>query len=285
MSGSYLSLDALKSRPALDIRGADEDARLLAVLEAASRLVDRYCNRHFFELSAARVFDGTGSSPLRLPDLIGVDPPGLRTDDDADGVFETAWAPAGYLLLPSNADPETASNPLSRPYTAVEVAPRAQTRKIGSLPGARASRPHLTAGRRTVEITGRWGWWRHLRPAAETLGASVDAAATSLALSRSSGVETGHTLLVGSEQLCVRGRDGDSLTVARGVNGTTAAAHADAARVWIYEYPAPVVEATLLQAVRLWRAPRRAASAADAGGLDPEARLLLSGYRKPALGV
>ena len=271
MSGSYLSLDALKSRPALDIRGADEDARLLAVLEAASRLVDRYCNRHFFELSAVRSFDGTGSSRLHLPDLIGVDPPGLRTDDDMDGVFETAWAPSEYLLLPSNADPETAGNPLSRPYTAVETGPRA-------LPGARA------AGRRTVEITGRWGWWRHLRPVAETLGASVDAAASSLALSRGSGVGTGDTLLVGSEQLCVRGHDGDSLTVVRGVNGTAAAAHAAAARVWIYEYPAPVSEATLLQAVRLWRAPNRTAPGAD-GGLEPEARLMLSGYRRPALGV
>lgn len=67
MSGSYLSLDALKSRSALDIHGADEDARLLAVLEAASRLVDRHCNRHFFELSAVRSFDGTGSSGSTSP--------------------------------------------------------------------------------------------------------------------------------------------------------------------------------------------------------------------------
>ena len=125
MSGAYLSLHALKSAPALDIHGVDQDVRLLAVLEAASRLIDRHCNRHFFELSAVRSFDGTGSSRLHLPDLIGVDPPGIRTDDDMDGVFETAWAPSEYLLLPSNADPETAGNSLSRPYTAVEVSPAA----------------------------------------------------------------------------------------------------------------------------------------------------------------
>ena len=204
MSGSYLSLHALKSAAALDIHGDDEDARLLAVLEAASRLVDRHCNRHFFELSAVRSFDGTGSSRLHLPDLIGVDPPGIRTDDDMDGVLETAWAPSEYLLLPSNADPETTGNPLSRPYTAVEANP--------------SHRRRLPKGRK-IEIAGRWGWWRHLRRAPEGLSSAVDAAAA-IALSGDSGVEAGQTLLVDSEQLYVRGRSGDSLEVDRGVNGT-----------------------------------------------------------------
>lgn len=270
MSGSYLSLHALKSAAALDIHGDDQDARLLAVLEAASRLVDRHCNRHFFELSAVRSFDGTGSSRLHLPDLIGVDPPGIRTDDDRDGVFETAWAPSEYLLLPSNADPETAGNPLSRPYTVVEASPAAGQRKFPK-------------GRR-IEITGRWGWWRHLRRAPEGLSSAVDADAAAIALSGDSGVEAGQTLLVDLEQLYVRGRSGDSLVVDRGVNGTAPAAHEAGATVWIYEYPAPVATATLLQAVRLWRAPNRTATGVD-DGLEPEARLLLSGYRRPALGV
>ena len=270
MSGSYLSLHALKSAPALDIHGVDQDARLMAVLEAASRLVDRHCNRHFFELSAVRSFDGTGSSRLHLPDLIGVDPPGIRADDDMDGVFETAWAPSEYLLLPSNADPETAGNPLSRPYTAVEASPAAWKGKF--LKG------------RKIEITGRWGWWRHLRRAPEGLSSAVDAAAAAIALSGNSGVEAGQTLLVDSEQLFVRSRSGDSLVVDRGVNGTVPAAHEAGAPVWKYEYPAPVAAATLLQAVRLWRAPNRTAPGVD-DGLEPEARLLLSGYRRPALGV
>ena len=274
MSGSYLSLDALKSGPALDIHGADQDARLLAVLEAASRLVDRYCNRHFFELSAVRSFDGTGSPLLRLPGLIGVDAPGLRTDEDADGVFETAWAPSDYLLLPSNADPETAGNSLSRPYTAVEANPAS----------GKTGKERFARGRKTVEIAGRWGWWRHLRRAPETLASAVDAGATSIAVSGGSAVEAGQTLLVDSEQIHVRGRDGDSLAVDRGVNGTTPAAHEAGAAGRIYDYPAPVAEATLLQAVRLWRAPNRTAPGGP-GGLNPEARLLLNGYRRPALGV
>ena len=72
--------------------------------------------------------------------------------------------------------------------------------------------------------------------------------------------------------------------VDRGVNGTVPAAHEAGAPVWKYEYPAPVAAATLLQAVRLWRAPNRTAPGVD-DGLEPEARLLLSGYRRPALGV
>lgn len=184
-----------------------------------------------------------------------------------DGVFETAWPPSEYLLLPSNADPETAGNSLSRPYTAVEAAGKKRLPKGGKL-----------------EITGRWGWWSHLRRAPEGLSSAVDADAAAVALSGDSGVEAGQTLLVDSEQLYVRSRSGDSLGVDRGVNGTVPAAHEAGAPVWKYEYPAPVVTATLLQAVRLWRAPNRTAPGAD-NGLEPEARVLLSGYRRPALGV
>ena len=222
MANAYVSLDVFKGSGVLNIVGSGEDGRLLSLLEHSSRVVDRHCNRHFHELSAARKFDGPDGPTLLVPDLIAVEPGGLRTDEDGDGEYETTWAPSEYLLLPSNADPANASNPQSRPYN--RVVPYA---------GDRTSWP---CGRQRVSISGLWGWWGHLRRAKETANA-VDASSSEVVVSGRTDVEAGHTLLVDSEQLFVRGYSDDRLKVDRGVNGTAASVHGAGSAIDVYEYP------------------------------------------------
>ena len=205
MANAYVSLDVFKSSGVLNITGTGDDTRLLSLLESVGSMIDRYCNRGFFVLSATRKFDGDGTRRLLLPDLISIDSSGLKTDDNKDRTFETTWATADYLLLPSNADPADAGNPQSRPYTAVEVDTDA---------GTKADWP---AGRQTVQIAGQWGWWLHLKRAGETANAIADATTTSVTVSSRADVEAGHTLLIDSEQLYVRSYSGNVLTVARGV--------------------------------------------------------------------
>lgn len=60
---------------------------------------------------------------------------------------------------------------------------------------------------------------------------------TTLNVSGSEVVETGHTLHVGDEDIFVEAVDGSTLTVTRGVNGSTAAAHDDGAAIEVYTYP------------------------------------------------
>ena len=283
MANSYVSLDTFKSAGVLNITGTGDDARLLSLLESVSRLIDRYCNRHFYVLNATRKFDGDGTQRLLSPDLVSVDASGVKTDDNKDRTFETTWATTDYLLLPSNADPTSANNPQSRPYGSVEVDTDA---------GTKADWP---VGRLTVQIAGQWGWWRHLKRASETANAVADAITTSVTVSSRTDVEAGQTILIDSEQLYVRSYSGNTLTVDRGVNGTTAASHSGGAAIDIYEYPGPLVEATILQAARLWK--RKDSAFASAIGLpetgrmrvsaqlDPDAQMMLGEYRKPALGV
>jgi hypothetical protein len=280
---SYVTVDLIKNASVLDITGTGDDTRLRGVLENISRLIDRYCNRHFYVLSATRRFDGDGGLTLLIPDLISVDSSGLKTDDNKDRTFETTWATSDYLLLPSNADPAGSSNPGSRPYTSVEVDTDA---------GTKADWP---AGRQTVQIAGQWGYWRHLKRASETANAIADATTTSVTVSSRSDVEAGHTLLIDSEQICVRSYSGSVLTVDRGVNGTTAASHSGGAAIEIYEYPGPIAEAAILQAARLWKRKDSAfvgiAGFPETGqlrvsaGLDADVSLMLGQYRKAALGV
>ena len=112
MPNLYANLEMVKSPGALNISGGSFDARLLALLEAASRWIDRHCNRHFYVVQEARVFDGAGPS-LLVPDLIHVDT--LRSADLGGGGFESRWEPAQYRLYPNNARP---TQPWEAPTTA-----------------------------------------------------------------------------------------------------------------------------------------------------------------------
>ena len=279
----YVSLDVFKSSGVLNIAGANEDVRLLAILESVGRVIDHSCNRHFYVLNATRKFDGDGTKHLLVPDLISIDANGLKTDDNKDRTFESTWATTDYILLPSNADPTTREDAGSRPYTRVEVDTDA---------GTKADWP---AGRQTVQIAGQWGYWRHLKRAAETASAIADATTTSATVSSRTDVEAGSTLLIDSEQLYVESYSGNTLTVVRGANGTAAASHSGGSAIDIYEYPRPIVEASIIQAARLWR--RKDSAFAGTAGfpdtgqmrlsnwLDPDVELMLGQYRKPALGV
>ena len=271
MANTYVTLEAVKGPPALNITGSGEDGRLMAVTEAASRLIDRHCNRNFYTTRATWRFDGTGTARLLLPDLVSVEDDGVRTDDGRDGTFGTAWDASEYVLLPRNADPEGAGA-ASRPYTSIEV----------SRGGGRQAWP---AGRGAVQIAGEWGWSRRTRREGETVGAVADAEAREVRVSSGSGASAGHTLLIGEEQLYVREVRGGALVVDRGVNGTEASAHEEGSAVYVFEYPGPVVEAALLQTVRLWRLT---SGGGDSGGravLDADVRAMLGSYRKAALGV
>ena len=286
MTNAYVSLDTLKSSSVLNVTGTADDSRLRALAENASRIVDRYCNRHFYVVVATRRFDGLGTRSrlaLLVPDLVSIDAGGLKTDDDRDRVFETTWAASDYLLLPTNADPAAGGISQSRPYVEVAVDVDAGTKSA------------FPSGMQTVQIAGQWGWWRHLRRATETANAVADTTTTSVTVSSRADVEAGHTLLIDSEQMYVLSYAASTLTVVRGVNGTTAASHSGAAAIDIYEYPGPIVEATIIQATRLWRRKDSAFGGSGglpgtgqtrvSAGLDPDVALLLGQYRKLSVGA
>ena len=60
-----------------------------------------------------------------------------------------------------------------------------------------------------------------------------------------SGLSPAQTVLIGSEQMYITGISSNTLTVERGVNGTTASTHTASTSVYIYVYPTLVVQACL----------------------------------------
>ena len=284
MTHSYITLDTLKGASALNITGTANDDRLLRLAEAASSVIDRWCNRHFFARRATLRFDGSGEATLGVPDLVSVDSDGVRTygrgyGDSGYGARATVWDADDYNLLPFNADPDSAGNPNSRPYTRLLATATASGKACFPL------------GRGNVEVSGVWGWWQHLRRASQVVNTAADTDATTLTVSASqqdrTEIAAGHTLLIGDEQVYVRASDSGTLTVERGVNGTTAGAVNKDDFIDIYEYPPPVSEVALLLAARMWRGALGGVDDWQAGeiGMDSDIGLLLSPYRKPALGV
>ena len=277
---AYADVTSLKSAGVLNIQRTTYDTRLRELLERVSRLIDRYCNRHFYVLATARKFDGDGGTNLNVQDLISIT--SVKTDDDRDRVFETTWAATDYLLYPPNADPTT---PWGRPYSRVVIDTEAGNESV------------FTAGMQTVEINGKWGY----REITEDSGADIDEGAafsdtdTTLTTTDDSKFGVAQTIAIESEQIYIVSIWRNDLIVARGVNGTTAAAHADGTDISIYRYPGPVVEACLMQAARLWKR-KDSWYASSAGlpqtgqsgvfhGLDPDVKQLLGPYRKLSVGV
>lgn len=116
------------------------------VVTAASRLIDRHCGRHFYQVTAtARVFDSADGYTVQFGpfnDLASVT--SVKTDDNEDGTFETTRSATTYQLHPVNA---STAAPAVWPYTSL-VMLSGNTLPTGSWTGRRG----------LVEITGTWGW-------------------------------------------------------------------------------------------------------------------------------
>lgn len=130
ITNGYATLAELKTY--LGITDSVDDTNLEAAVEAASRAIDFECRRVFYATSATRYFTAEAGDLLVLPDdLLSVTT--LKTDDDADRVYETTWATTDYDLEPVN----------STPYTRVHLSP--------------LGRYAFPTQRRGVEIVGSWG--------------------------------------------------------------------------------------------------------------------------------
>jgi hypothetical protein len=269
--GTYASLAQAKAQ--YSITASTDDAVLLQLLEAVSRGIDKHCGRKFYPNTETRYYndgalDFADTQRLWVDDLLSVI--SVKFDNDRDGVYENTLAATDYLLWPYNAYPKRA----------VELDEN----------GTYSLWPD---GRKAIEIAGVWGYGDELRAApydnASATGTVADTTTTSMVVSNGANLSAGQTIKIENELMYLTSVIVNTLTVVRGVNGTTAAAHA-AAAISITAYPQPIVLACLMQVGRLYR--RRDSSFATAisnpitgsydlyKGLDPDVQQALSGYMR-----
>lgn len=204
------------------------DPEYMTMIEAVSREIEgpKYCNRKFHTTTETRYFDGNGCNQLYFQDysdLLSVTT--LKVDEDGDGVYETTLtANTDYWLWPDNRTPKRR----------LDLNPESST--LGVFP----------AGRRRIQLVGKFGY-SDLTESAGTLGEALDASETEITMTTGHTVYPGDTMIVGSEEMYVSAVSVNTLTVTRGINGTTAASADTAAAVSIRRYPADIEEAVRIR--------------------------------------
>lgn len=235
LTNCYATLAEFKARfIPTGLTDTTDDAVIVAVIEAVSRKIEQweYCNRWFYPRTATRYYTAEDADLLRVDDLLSVTT--LKTDDDGDRTYETVWTTTDYDLEPFNALNESPP----QPYTKISLAPNGNY----SFPSTR----------RGVELVGKFGYYEQRKTSSATLAEDLDTSETGVDVSSSATVSAGMTWLIDNEQLHVQSISGNTATVTRAANGTTAATHTSGAAIQVYEYPI-VNEAVLIQAMRTFK--------------------------------
>lgn len=136
ITNGYCTLSEVKA--ALRISDTNDDALLENAIEGASRRIDGYCDRFFYQKNATAKFFTRYEYKLQVPDFVSIS--SLKTDNDGDGIYETTWSASQYSLEPTDGS-----------ITGIPF------RRIIAVQGS--SFPVFTdPARPPIEITATWGW-------------------------------------------------------------------------------------------------------------------------------
>ena len=133
----------------------------------------------------------------------------------------TEGAANDYFLVPYNSDPK------------IELKLNEDTSK------------QFYSGQQTLAIVGTFGW-QNTTSTVTTISANITTTSTtSVSVTAATDISEGNTILIGTEQMYVESISSTTLTVVRGVHGTTAATHTSGDDLAVYTYPDDVVEICL----------------------------------------
>ena len=211
---------------------ADQLASLLMHLDEASRAFERETNRYFFPYVTTYQF--------RWPPLV----PGATWTcwtsdaDDILAVITLTVAATGINTIPVVLTHFFLEPSWGPPYHSIQVDLSSQdVYQSGSTP------------QRSISVLGQWGFCNSTKAAGTETGLTTTNATTAT-VSTPSLIDTGDVLLVDAEALYVAAGGGtNTLTVQRGVNGTTAVGHSDNAVVSKYAAPADVARIVMQHAI------------------------------------
>jgi len=202
------------------ISGTDDDSAISALIPVVSREIDALTHRFFYELSSTRYYDFQDHWRLILDrDLLAVT---TFTNGDDDVLVDGT----DFYTYPLNGPP----------YRRLHI--RTDTGTLFQWSGSL---------QRALSLAGKWGYstdysnsWPDSGDTVQDVG-GITAAVTSVTVVDAAVFATRQTIKVNDEQMLITDRDTTTevLTVTRGINGTTAAAHAngDAISIWLVEGP------------------------------------------------
>ncbi len=227
MYGCYASIADLKG--ILGISSTTDDTVMRKILEAASRSIDSYTNRTFVTQSATKVFDGC--NVLHVPDLLSITT--LKTDEDNDYDYDNEYETTDYVLYGVGLEDTLNTYPKIR----IEIDKNGDYSSFAS------------GYQKGVQIAGIWGYGDGISATPyisdTTTAEALDASETGVDVTSATNLSAGQLILVESEQMYIYSISSTTLTVERGVNGTTATTHDTAKTIYIYQYPSDIRQACI----------------------------------------
>lgn len=144
ITNGYAALDDIKLE--LGISDSLSDTKLELAISAASRQIDGYCQRFFYQDSAVteRTYYPDDYLSLEVDDISTTTGLIVKVDNNDDGTFETTLTiNTNFILTPTNAADEY---PI-RPYTGIRI-----------VDSGLSSFPVYSSGRPSVSVTAKFGW-------------------------------------------------------------------------------------------------------------------------------
>jgi hypothetical protein len=143
ITNGYCSLQEIKA--AARITDSVDDSLLEICVEAASRQIDRACDRIFYNAgSAVRVYLPTDPYAVEIDDLVSLTT--LKTSSAADQNYDVTWTSADYELQPLNGRVGGSYSP----FTDIKA--------IGDYLFPVWTTNTTNSNEATVQVTGVWGW-------------------------------------------------------------------------------------------------------------------------------
>ena len=222
-------------------------ASIRRILEASSRRIDDYCGGGTFgPQTQTRYFDigfGTLQNSPQYQTTTGT--ADVAMGNSTAGVIPLDnWIISPTTVTAYGATDRATSETLSEGYNNdFFLMPYNSTPKT-ILKLNEDTTKGFDSGQQTLSIVGSWGY------TADTVSVTTSDAigsttATSASVTSAANLGPAQTILIDSEQLYITSISGNTLTVERGVNGSTAATHSGGASLYRYDYPELVVQACL----------------------------------------
>jgi hypothetical protein len=103
ITNGYATRNQVKAALRIGTADTDDDDLIDNCVGAASRLIDGYCNRRFWQTGTAeaRIFQAEDSFYCSIDDIAGTALT-LKTSSQADGTFDITWSRSDYQLEPLN---------------------------------------------------------------------------------------------------------------------------------------------------------------------------------------
>ena len=217
------------------------------ILEASSRRIDDYCGGGTFGPQTQTRFYDIGWGTLRdSPQYtIASDNGNLTTTTSTAGVIPLdGWMISSTTVTAYGATDRATSETLTEGYANDFFLMPYNFNPKTILKLNEDTTKGFDGGQQTLSVVAEWGYTANTL-SVTTSDAITSTTATSVSVTSATNLGPAQTILIDSEQLYITAISGNTLTVERAVNGSTAATHSGGASLYRYDYPELVVQACL----------------------------------------